>query len=131
MILLSASLAVLFFVLAFSASGTIESGSANLRKIRQIVAVLRDEGRTDLEKERIVRRGSGVLLRGSVGIFLRFALSLLTGLLPVAAFHLSGLAAIEAVMSLLLSWQFLIASGTILALFLWLGQLLRSRSRAS
>jgi hypothetical protein len=103
--------AVVCFVLAFqwfgvtrAARQAIQSGLVASRKMR-------DPATSDDEKEEAARAASLVLLRSFGSITIRSAAALAVSFLPLLAFEVTGLARLQAVNRLMLSW-----TGLLLAL---------------
>lgn len=114
----AAVVAVVCFAMAFDRLGVFAVARRAIESGLGASRVMRDAMLSDEEKERAIRAASLVLLRCFGSITLRSAAAVGASVLPLLAFHASGLVRLSAVNRFLLSWNGLaLASGTVALLY--------------
>ena len=101
MIVITAGLAVVLFVLAFWRFGVVAAASRVVAVARRVSRVMRDPELNDADRERASRQASVQMLTGLAAIVLRASGALLVSLLPPALADVAGIVAFEASMAVL------------------------------
>ena len=112
-------LAVVCFVIAFQRFGVADAARRAIRAGLDAGRVLSDPALSDREKEQAARKTSFVLLGDFASIAARSAAALAVSSLPVIVLHVTGVADIAAVNSLMLSWNGIVFA-TVVAVAIYL-----------
>jgi hypothetical protein len=108
--------AIVCFVLAFHRFGVTAAARRAIQSGLDASKRMRDPAASDDERERAARGASLVLLRSFGSITVRSAAALAASFLPLLIFDVTGLAHIQAVNRLMLSWQGLLIASVAVAL---------------
>ncbi len=105
MIYAAAGLSVSFFTIALRALAIPAITARVLETGREAARVMGDATMEDDDKERLLQRASLTMMRAFASITARSALAIAAAVIPLFAFHMTGIADWTAVTSALVTWQ--------------------------
>ena len=120
MVFLSATLAILGFLIGFQLSGVVPTAGRIVALAKRAGQVMRDKDLTDEDKEKEIQKSALAMMGGAVSIFLRVAFTLILTVLPVYLLSWVGLAAAGDVFSFLARIDVIIGATVVVGGGLWL-----------
>ncbi len=117
--LVASLLAVLGFFGAFLYLEVIRVSKAALANSRSGVSAMLDNHLSDEEKEAAVQAAGLSLLHAGMQVFWRLSVSFLVAAVPIFFADLTGLVSVDAVMTLMLRWDFLVGTTVFLVAVSW------------
>lgn len=116
-----AALSIGIFTVGLFALGIVKAGRDALTVSNDAFGVMKDEGLTDEEREKLVQKASLKLAGACVSIAARFAAALVLAFVPIGIFHLTGIVSMEESFRYLSRWDVIVVSSIIVTIgfFAW------------